>query len=177
MKELTTSELKQNLIQKLIEKMFEKEELDPDEMVLLMRAVGRYADDYYGVPDPIKSQMSVFIKKNEDSLETIFNSDIETIMEMFHESYINWDSQDTFETLATINEFYIALMGLWLVDEYDPTNGKAWSVLTDTTLFVEKNSKQFARSKQMVNHFHNPTSMNPIHDLWKAMKGHPTIVS
>ena len=174
MTQLDPNELKQTLLNKLFEKMFEKDTFNTDEAVLLMRAIGRYAEEHYELPPEIKLQMTKFLTTNEEAVFMIFNEDIETLMAFFRQKYINWESQDTFENLATIHEFYVALMGLWLVDEYDPTNGKAWNILTQTTSYVESNMNRFTPSKQMVNHFHNPSSMNPIQDLWKAMKGFPT---
>jgi polyhydroxyalkanoate synthesis regulator phasin len=175
MTSLNNDELKRTLITKLFEKMIEKDDINTDEAVLLMRALGRYAEEHYEIPPTIKKQMTKFIETNEDTVTMIFNSDIETIMAFLRQKYINWESQETFESLATINEFYVALMGLWMIDEYDPTEGKAWSLLTETTSYVENNMNRFTPSKKMVSHFHNPSSMNPIQDLWKAMKGHPTI--
>jgi len=172
---LNNDELKRTLITKLFEKMIEKDDINTDEAVLLMRALGRYAEEHYEIPSTIKNQMTRFIKTNEDIVTRIFNGDIEIIMGFLRQKYINWESQETFESLATIHEFYVALMGLWMIDEYDPTEGKAWSLLTETTSYVENNMNLFTPSKKMVNHFHNPSSMNPIQDLWKAMKGHPTI--
>lgn len=171
---MTETMTKKEIIFKILEKMFDQPELDTDEKVLLLRAVGRYADEHYEVPDKIKEQMVSFYSEHQEELEAIFTTDIENLMGFFHEDYINWNCQETFENLATIQEFYTALMGLWMVNEYDPTKGKAWSILTDTTTFVSNNMNRFTPSKKMVSHFRNPSSMNPIQDLWRAMGGSPT---
>lgn len=171
MLELENKEIKSKIILQLLEKMLDRTDLDTNDKVLLMRAIGRYADQNYEIPTEIKDRMASFIKANHSELKDIFTTDLNDLMGFFHEDYINWDNPDTFENLATINEFYTALLGLWMVDEYDPTNGKAWSLLTETTTFVTNNGNRFARSKKMVNHFRNPTSMNPIQDLWLAMAG------
>ena len=171
MTELSESEIKSKIILQLLEKMLERYDLDTNDKVLLMRAIGRYADQNYEIPSEIKDRMTSFIKDNHNELKDIFTTDLNDLMGFFHEEYINWDSQDTFETLGTINEFYTALLGLWMIDEYDPTNGKAWTLLTETTNFVSNNGSRFAPSKRMVNHFRNPSSMNPIQDLWVAMSG------
>ena len=164
---------KKEIISKILEKMFDQPELDTNEKVLLLRAVGRYADENYEVPTTIKEQMLGFIKEHQKEITDIFSTDIENLMGFFHEDYINWNCQETFENLATVQEFYTALLGLWMVDEYDPTDGKAWSILTDTTNFVENNMTRFSPAKKMVSHFRNPSSMNPIQDLWRAMGGSP----
>ena len=119
--------------------------------------------------------MASFIEANEDVLEGIFNSDIANLMKIFHEKNLHW-GEKTFETLATIQEFYTALLGLWLVDEYDPTRGMAWGLLAETVEFVSQNKEQFLSAKPLVTYFHNPTSMNPIQDLWAMLVGTPRVI-
>ena len=97
-------------------------------------------------------------------------------MGIFDETHINWFEGATFDRLATINEFYSALLGLWLLDEIDPTNGKAWKLIDESILKVQQNYPTFANAKKMVTVLYNPQSINPIHQLWREMAGHPTIV-
>lgn len=166
-----TEQIKGQIILQLLDKMLHSNELDTNDKVLLMRAIGRYADQNYDLPNYIKEKMSVFIKDNHKELIDIFSTDLNDLMGFFHEDYINWNSKDTFENLATVQEFYTALLGLWMINEYDPTDGKAWSILKETTTFVSNNQSRFAPSVRMVNHFRNPSSMNPIQELWVAMTG------
>lgn len=176
MLEIPNKEIKSKIILQLLEKMLSKCDLDTNDKVLLVRAIGRYADENYEIPKEVKDRMTSFILDNHEELESIFSTDLNDLMNFFHEDYIDWNSQDTFENLATIQEFYTALLGLWMIDEYDPTNGKAWSLLTETTTFVSNNKVRFSPAMKMVNHFRNPASMNPIQDLWVAMSGkNPTI--
>lgn len=172
---LDNKNIKTTIIEKLVDKMLEKEHLTTDETVLLLRAVGRYADENYDIPDSMKNKMSDFVSERTELLENIFASDLKELMRFFHEDYIDWNSEETFEALATVNEFYTALLGLWMLDEYDPTKGTAWTLLSDTKRYVTENKQRFAPSKRMASQFRNASSMNPIQDLWNEMAGQPTM--
>ena len=97
---------KKEIISKILEKMFDQPELDTNEKVLLLRAVGRYADENYEVPAKIKDQMLGFIEENKEEITDIFSADIENLMGFFHEEHINWNCQETFETLPPSRVLY-----------------------------------------------------------------------
>lgn len=171
--EQAATEMRKHLFENLIGTVLREEELDIEKNVLLFRAVGKYCEEHYDLPDQIKTDILCHIERYPHILERIFSIDMKDLMAVFDQDYINWSSPDTFEKLATINEFYTALLGLWLLDEIDPTEGVAWKMIDECILKVQKNHKAFIGAKKMVSHFSNPQSINPIHQLWREMAGNP----
>lgn len=171
--ELAATEMRKHLFENLIGAVLKDNDLDMEKNVLLFRAVGKYCEENYDIPKGIKEDLLTHLEKYPHLLERIFDVDFQDMMGIFDEEYINWFSSETFDQLATINEFYTALLGLWLLDEIDPTNGVAWKLIDESILKVQKNHKAFLGSKKMVAHFLNPQSINPIHQLWREMGGDP----
>lgn len=148
--------------------------LDIDDNVLLLRAIGKYCDQNYDLPEELKERVVKHIEQNEDVISHIFNNDIHSLMTLFDEKKIYWRDDETYTKLVSIQEYYTALLGLWVVGEIDPTNGNAWELIGLSIEKVDKNRGAFKGCDQMVKTLMNPLSMNPLQDLWGAMVGAPT---
>ena len=78
------------------------------------------------------------------------------------------DIEDNQQILGGIHTFYGALFGLWLIDEYEPIGGEAWSYLS--YVIEELDVSNFAMIREFIGaNLLDTQSLNPIQELWKKI--------
>ena len=120
--------------------------------------------------EELQEELLEFLNCNKDLIQDMFSNFEETrsLLEKTLLSGFCYENTENLSNVSTFHVFYETLWGLWLIDEYDPTDGLAWSYLNYVVEQIDP--KDFGMIKKSIaEDFLDRQSLSPIQELWKKI--------